>query len=82
MINVCTKYGDTIILLESFETKEEAEEFMKYDYVLNYADELENAEEDEIVHSDEMFLEDEIPFFEKQNIEQWTKKLDLDELPF
>ena len=80
MTNVCAHYCGTTILLESFETEEAAKEFMKHDYVLYYADELENAEADEIIYSYEMFIEDELPFFETPKIE--IKDIDLDELPF
>ena len=80
MINVCAHYCGTTILINSFETEEEAKEFIKHDYVLYYADELENAEEDEIIHSDEMFLEDELPFFNTPAAN--INDLSLDELPF
>jgi len=78
MINVCAHYCGTTILLESFKTKKEAKEFMKNDYILHYADEIEDGEEDDLIYSDEMFIEDEIPFFETAE----TKFEDLDELPF
>ena len=42
------------------------------------ADELEDGQE-YLIHSDEMFLENEIPFFEKVNIDDWQED---DELPF
>jgi hypothetical protein len=51
-------------LLESFETQEAADKFMKNKYVLFYADELENAEEDVIINPEDMFIEEELPFFE------------------
>lgn len=75
MINVCCNYCGSIILLESFDNQDDADSFMKNQYVLFYADEIEDAEEDVIISPDEMFIEDEIPFFEKPNI-------NLDELPF
>ena len=78
MINVCANHHGEVILLETFTEEEQAKEFMKYDYVLHYADEFENAEEDDIIHSYEMFIEDEIPFFEKVNNIDITP----DELPF
>ena len=80
MTNVCAKYCGTIILLESFEDEDDAKEFMKHDYILHYADEYENANEDDIIYSDEMFLEDEIPFFDTPMIN--INNLSLDELPF
>ena len=82
MINVCANYCGATILLESFETKDEAEEFMTHDYVLFYADEIENGEEDEIIYTDEMFIEDELPFFESYEQTKLNNKLELDELPF
>ena len=83
MINVCAHYCGTTILLDSFENKEDAEEFMKHDYVLHYADEIENAEEDELIYSDEMFISDEnIPFAEPISNEEIIYADDLDELPF
>lgn len=78
MVNVCTNCCGTIILLESFETESEAKNFMKNDYVLYEADEMEDGQE-YLIHSDEMFLENEIPFFEKVNIDDWQED---DELPF
>ena len=64
MINVCAKYCGSTIILAECETESEAEQFMKNDYVLFYADEIENGTEDEIIHPDEMFIDDEIPFCE------------------
>ena len=58
MINVCAHYCGTTILLDSFETDTEANEFMQHDYILHYADEIENGEEDEIIKADEMFISD------------------------
>ena len=82
MVNVCAHYCGTTILLESFETKTEAEEFMQHDYVLHYADEIENGEEDEIIYSDEMFIsDDEIPFSEEYQNFTFDDE-DLDNLPF
>lgn len=78
MINVCTNYYGAIILLESFNTQEDAKSFMQHDYVLHYKDELEDAEEDEVISSDMMFVEDEIPFYEQPYIGM----IDSDELPF
>ena len=82
MINVCANYCGSIILLESFETKDEAEEFMTHDYILFYADEIENGEKDEIIYTNEMFIEDELPFFEKPVETKLNNELELDELPF
>lgn len=78
MINVCAKYCGTVILLESFETVDKAEDFMQRDYVLIHSDEFMN-DEDEIIKHEDMFLEDELPFFEKQIS---IPDIDLDELPF
>ena len=82
LINVCAHYCGTTILIDSFKTEEEAKEFMKHDYILYYADELENAEEDEIIYSNEMFIEDELPFFETQTPQIKFEDVNLDELPF
>lgn len=82
MINVCANYCGATILLESFETEEQAKEFMKHDYVLFFADEIENAEEDEIIHPYEMFIEEELPFFETKYSEMKFNNVELDELPF
>lgn len=82
MINVCAHYCGTTILLESFETEEEAKEFMKHEYILYYADELEDQDEDDIIMPAEMFIEDELPFFETQEHSIEFKNINLDELPF
>ena len=82
MFNVCARYCGTTILLESFEKKKDAEEFMKKDYILHYADEIEDGEEDELIYADEMFLENQLPFFESAVKCNNTNILDLDELPF
>ena len=85
MIKVCENYCGSTILLAEFEKEEEANEFMKHNYILFYADELDNAEEDEIIYPNEMFIDtEEIPFCEPINPwemynlteEQWG------ELPF
>ena len=82
LVNVCAHYCGTTILLESFETKKEAEEFMKNNYILHYADEIEDGEEDELIYADEMFLETQLPFFESAVKYNNTNILDPDELPF
>ena len=90
MYKVCAYYCGTTIMLEEFDTTEEAEEFMTHDYILHYEDEMENADGDEIIYADEMFIlvdatdeEDEydgegIPFAEApfEAVDDW------DELPF
>ena len=80
MINVCAYYCGTVILLDSFETKEDADEFMRHNYILHYSDELENAEEDELIYADEMFIEDEVPFTE--TVKEIKNNINLDELLF
>jgi len=85
MIKVCAYYQGTIILLEEFETEEQATEFMSHNYILHYADEYENADEDELIYTDEMFIDtDDIPFSEL--LKPWERlgiaEEDWDELPF
>ena len=86
MVNVCAKYCGATILLKSFESVEQAKEFMKHTYVLYEADETENMEE-ECIYPDEMYLEDEIPFYESSG-DMFGEKdadgfgLEPDELPF
>ena len=76
MVKVCALHIDTFIKLEEFETESEAKEFMKHDYVLAYADEVE-SNEDIIIHPDEMFIQDDnIPFYEPLTQEE------IDMLPF
>ena len=82
MVNVCANYMGTVILLKSFNTKDKANEFMQHDYVLHYADEIEDAEEDDVIFADEMFLEDDIPFFDVPLNNQNLAEFELDELPF
>ena len=82
MVKVCALVDDKLICLDTFEDEEKAEEFMKNDYVLNYADEFETGE-DEIVHSEEMFkvLDDDIiPFAEDLPVS--FKEIAEAELPF
>ena len=66
MYRVCARYEGTSIFLEEFETIEEAKEFMAHDYIIAYADELENEDGNEVVHPYEMYIDDEeeIPFNE------------------
>lgn len=80
MVNVCAHYNGTIILLAEFETEEDAKEFMQHDYILYHADELEDAEDDELIYKDQMFIDNgkEIPFSEPFEINE----LLWDELPF
>lgn len=84
MIKVCAHYCGTTILLEEFETLEEAEEFMTHNYILHYEDEMENADDDELIYADEMFIDndteedDELPFTEPLGF--WADP--NDDLPF
>ena len=77
MVTVCAHYEGTVIELKRCETEEEANEFMKHDYILHYADEMENGEE-ELIYADEMFIEDEVPFCEPIR----NYMMEDDELPF
>ena len=83
MIKVCAHYCGTVILLDKFDSEEEANDFMKNDYVLAYADELENEYEDEVIHPYEMFIDEseDIPFCEPMNCD-FINSIDSDELPF
>lgn len=79
---VCAHYNGITIMLDKFETDKEAEEFMKHDFVLHFADELEDADEDEIICKENMFIDnelDDLPFSEPININdvEW-----VDDLPF
>lgn len=81
-MNVCTKYCGTTILLAECNTEEEAEEFMKHDYVLYYSDEIED-DEDVVISHDEMFICEDIHFYEPMTKEQFDKYFeDYDDLPF
>ena len=62
MIKVCGYFHDTILLIGEFETKEEAEEFMQHDYLVYYADETANAEDEWICTCDMFIDSDDIPF--------------------
>ena len=72
MVKVCAHYNGTSILIDEFETKEEAEEFMKNDYILVYADET-DGQEDELIYADEMYIDDseDIPFSEPIILEEY-----------
>lgn len=60
MIRVCANHDNKLIMIDEFWTIEEAQSFMKNKYVLHYADEFEDADEDEIIYPEEMFIENEI----------------------
>jgi len=80
MFKVCAHYCGTTILLEEFETIEEAEEFMMHDYILAYEDETEDHEE-ECIYRDEMFIDDDLPFSDPPTIQEFAFEYS-DELPF
>lgn len=84
MLTVCADYCGSPVMLRQFNDFESATEFMKHDYVIFHADEIENAEEDEIISKNEMYITDELPFedmpSEKEEI--WIKYQGSDELPF
>ena len=83
MVNVFAHYNGTTILIDTFKLREDAEEFIKHDYILHYADEIENGEEDDIIYSDEMFIsDDEIPFTETVPLKVIYDYENLDDLPF
>ena len=64
MINVCAYRDGTTIMLEQFETEEEAYAFMQRGCIIAYADETDNGEEI-YVEPDEMFISnEEVPFAE------------------
>lgn len=66
MIKVCAYLNKELLCLSSFEKEEDADDFMKNDYVLCFADEVEENE-DVVISSDDMFtvVDDEtIPFSE------------------
>jgi len=79
MVKVCARYCGTIILLEEFETIDEAEDFMTHDFLMFHSDELETGE-DEYIYPDEMFIDtekEEVPFCEPLTFDEIK-----DELPF
>ena len=65
---VCTNYYGAVVDLDYFNTKDEAEDFMKRPCIMFYADEIEDAEEDEVIYPYEMWIEedpkdkDDVPF--------------------
>lgn len=58
MYAVCTDVYKPYLVIADFNTKEEAEEFIKVPAVLLYADELENGEEDVVVYPKQMWVEE------------------------
>ena len=76
MIRVCAIHNGGFYELAEFDRQEDAEDFMKCDFVLNYADEFDESAEDDVIHSDEMFIDEEIPFCEP------CEEADDDKLPF
>ena len=54
---VCAKYCGSVIELESFDTEDEAYDFMQEPYTLFYEDEIDDGEEDEVIYPDEMWVE-------------------------
>ena len=78
-MKICARYCGTTILLAEFNDRKQAEEFMKHDFVMNYYDEFDNIEDDEIIHANEMFIDEEdeeIPFSDPV-VYEWD-----DDLPF
>lgn len=75
MYKVCAHYQGTIILLEEFECKPEAEEFMLHPYYLTYDD-----GDDEIIYPDEMFIEKD----SSTNVDKSNNLTDIgpDDLPY
>lgn len=55
--DVCAKYCGTVISLACFPTRKEAETFAQYPFVLYNADEMLDAEEDEVIYPEEMWVE-------------------------
>ena len=55
-MKVCAHYQGTTILLEEFEQKPEAEEFMLHPYYIVHDD-----GDEEIIYPDEMFIEEDSP---------------------
>ena len=82
MTKVCAHYCGTTILLASFNTEEEADQFMKNGFMLLEDDEQE-YEDGYWIYPDEMFKEEEIPFFEQDAGKGLNFTcIDTDELPF
>lgn len=86
MYTVCANYCNSTVILDTFKTEEEAENFMKHDYILIHSDEFADEQEDDIIHPDEMFIsnDDEIPFYEPLvYCEKYNEVfIDSDDLPF
>ena len=83
---VCTRsYCNVPAMLGVFDTEEEAARFMTIPFVSAYADEMENADEDEIIYPSEMYIEEfdenEIPFSEPFDTPNLTDE-ELEMLPF
>ena len=76
MYKVCAHYQGTEILLEEFECKPEAEEFMLHPYYIEYDD----GGEEEIIYHDDMYLEED----SSTNVGKTEAFADLepDDLPF
>lgn len=55
--DVCAKYCGSVISLAHFRTRKEAETFAQYPFVLYNADEMLDAEEDEVIYPGEMWIE-------------------------
>ena len=68
MIKVCGYYYDTTLLIGEFETVEEAEEFMTHDYLVYYADETANGEEEWILTCDMFIDPDSLPYKEEDDL--------------
>jgi len=58
MYAVCTDIYKPYLVVASFNTEEEAEEFAKVPAVLAYSDELENGEEDVVIYPEQMWIEE------------------------
>ena len=82
-MKICARYCGTTILLAEVDTQEEADAFMSNDYILHYADEYEDAYEDEVIRKDEMFIDEqeEIPFCDNTVYSMDNSYIDID-MPF
>lgn len=82
MIKVCAMIEDRPCCIASFEDQGKADDFMKHDYILQYYDEYEDADMDEVIHPEEMFClteEEMLPFSEPFD---GLIGVEADDLPF
>ena len=82
MYRVLAGYSGAVVMLMESETKEDAENFMKYPFTICYKDETDYLDEDEVIYPNEMWLtEENVPFEYAPSPAELCKMIG-DELPF